>query len=337
MQVRKLTQDEYEKIITSITVDVPIEQLPIWHQFESTIPGRSSWGFAALHSDDNELLAILSFIQFETHGYKYLRARHAPVWIVEPSKNQEQEALDAITSFVRSEDKHQVFLRLAVKQKLPSTHPCLSTLPYDTTVYMDLTGGEDAILSRMKPRGRRDVRKALRECPAVFEDETAQASASFAEYHSIMLETAQRDGFIAADCSFFENMINILGPEHCRVYAARVDGKLVAWSLATISGRVATRYYAATVSGIGRLHVADALVLFESLHVAELGCTLYDLMGIGSEFAPETMNLNEFKTKFAKEGTVDIAPDRDVPLKKQFYFTLVQIKKLRARLRGSIG
>ena len=102
----------------------------------------------------------------------------------------------------------------------------------------------------------------------------------------------------------------------------------------TVSGSVATRYYAATVSGAGRLHVADALVHFEMMHVAELGCASYDLMGIGSEFAPETMNLNEFKTKFAKEGTVRIAPDRDVPIKGGFYAALQGVKKLRAHAKA---
>lgn len=123
-----------------------------------------------------------------------------------------------------------------------------------------------------------------------------------------MCQTGDRDGFVPAPLSDYQSMVRVLGAEHCRVYAGRVDGKLVAWSLVTISGKRATRYYAATAVGAGRLRVADVLVLFECEHAAELGCTEYDLMGIGSEFAPETMNLNEFKTKFAKEGEIKIAP-----------------------------
>ena len=56
------------------------------------------------------------------------------------------------------------------------TVPVLSTVPYDQTVVIDVTGGDDAILSRMKRRGRRDVRKSLRECPADIADETKQRS-----------------------------------------------------------------------------------------------------------------------------------------------------------------
>ena len=57
----------------------------------------------------------------------------------------------------------------------------------------------------------------------------------------------------------------------------------------------------------------------------------YDMMGIGNDFAPSLMGLNEFKTKFAKNGIVDVAPDRDLPLKKGFYGALKALKKLRDR------
>ena len=51
------------------------------------------------------------------------------------------------------------------------------------------------------------------------------------------------------------------------------------------------------------------------------GITDYDLMGIGSAFAPSLKGLNEFKTKFT-ETITPVAPARDMPLKKVFYKTL---------------
>lgn len=56
-------------------------------------------------------------------------------------------------------------------------------------------------------------------------------------------------------------------------------------------------------------------------------------MAIGSDFQPELKNLNEFKTKFAKEGVRAVAPDRDVPLKKAFYTALVKARGLRSAIR----
>lgn len=336
MQVRELSREAYEAVLEGLGVTPPVEQLPVWQDYEATIPGRSPWGFVAIE-DGGAVVAAAALTQYETHGYRYLRAHHAPVWSVavgEPSAEQEAAVLDALVDFVRGRDKRQVFMRLAVDHELPQTRPCLSTLPYDTTVVIDVTGSEDDILSRMKPRGRRDVRKSLRECPCALADETDAATADFAPYYEIMRETGERDGFTPAPLSDFQDMVRILGPKHARVYAGRNDGELVAWSLVTVSGGRATRYYAATAIGSGRLRVADALLFFECERVAELGCSSYDLMGIGSAFSPETMNLNEFKTKFAKDGVVRIAPDRDVPVKRGFYGALVKVRDLRNGVRA---
>ena len=333
VQVRALTRNEYERVLSEIAPNAPIEQLPVWQDFEATIPGRSPWGFAGIYEGD-ALVAAISFMQYETHGYRYLRARHAPVWAVEPTEEQERAALDALVSYVRARDKRQVFVRLAVKNELPATRRCLSTLPYDTTVIINLEGGDEAILSRMKPRGRRDVRKALRECELAFSDETERAIESFDEYYEVMLQTAERDGFAAAPADDYRNMLKTLGPEHCRLFCGRDGDTVITWTIATISGTRATRYYGASRACDARFLATDRLIYFEACELGRMGCTEYDQMGIGSEFAPETLNLNTFKTKFAKDGVTTIAPDRDLPVKTGFYSVLVLAKRLRARLRG---
>ena len=134
-------------------------------------------------------MAFLSTFDYLTHGYHYLRAVHGPVWVSEPTADDEQELLDALADFAH---------RLSIHADLPCCRPTLSTIPYNQTVIMDLTGGDEAILQRMKTRGRRDVRKALRESPATYADETDLATASFDEYYDVMIETAERDGFTPA-------------------------------------------------------------------------------------------------------------------------------------------
>lgn len=334
MQVHELSRREYEIGIAGLAIDAPIEQLPVWQDYEGTIPGRSPWGFAVVCEGD-EALAFVSFVQYETHGYRYLRAHHGPVWTVEPTRELEAEALRELAAFVRGRDRRQVFMRLAVAHELPSTSPCLSTLPYDTTVVIDVTGGDEAILSRMKQRGRRDVRKALRECTLSFSDETERAVESFDEYYEVMVETAARDGFTPAPAEDYRNMLRILGRDHCRLFAGRDGDQVITWTIATISGAHATRYYGASRSGAARNLATDRLIYFECCELGRLGITEYDQMGIGSEFQPATMGLNTFKTKFAKDGVRTIAPDRDVPVKKTFYRALQAAKAARARLRSA--
>lgn len=331
INVKEITLEELEATAAELSINLPIEQTAVWSAYQATIEGRTPWGCCALEQDGTTC-ALVSFIDYETHGYHFLRSVHGPAWAEAPSPELEQEAIEAISAWVRSKDKKETFLRFAVKAELSCTSPVLSGVPYDRTVIIDVKGGdEEEILSRMKPRGRRDVRKSLRESPAECADETAQATESFAEYYDVMLETGKRDGFHAAPCSDYEDMIRLLGPEHCRVYASRLDGRVVSWSVVTINGTRAVRYYGASRSETMRQHVTDKLVLFECCDLgANKGIETYDMMGIGSDFSPSIMGLNEFKTKFTKE-VAEVAPDRDVPLRKTFYKALTAAKKLRNR------
>ena len=330
LQLKELTFQQFEDEAARLGVSLPIEQTAAWARLQDTIDGRSHWGCFKVVEAGN-VVALVSFTDFATHGYHYLRAHHAPVWVEAPDAQRESQVLDAISDYVRRRDRKQAFIRCAVADELPQTSRVLSGIPYDSTVIVDLTGGDDAILSRMKQRGRRDVRKALRESPVTCADETERATEDFSEYYDVMRETAERDGFAPAPMSDYQDMIRILGPEHCRVYAGRIDGRVVTWSIVTISGTRAVRYYGASRSDTMRQHVTDKLVYFECCDLgANRGCTDYDMMAIGSDFSPKLKGLNEFKTKFTKEVTA-VAPDRDLPVRPFMYKALVTAKRLRDR------
>ncbi len=82
-----------------------------------------------------------------------------------------------------------------------------------------------------------------------------------------------------------------------------------------------------------RLHVADCLCYFECCELGRIGCTQYDLMAVGSEFSPQLMGLNEIKGKYAKELT-QVAPDRDVPVRRGAYRMLQLAKRTRQAVRA---
>lgn len=336
MQLRELTFDRFEEEAARAGLALPIEQTSAWAELEDSIDGRSQWGCFRLVDDEDATVALVALTDYLTHGYHYLRAHHAPVWVAAPSPDQEREALEAIAGYVRRRDRRQVFVRLSVAAELPATSPVLSGVPYDTTVVIDVTGGDDAILARMKPRGRRDVRKSLREAPIGCADETDRARESFAEYYEVLCETAERDGFSPAPASDYEGMLRILGPARCRLFAGRetATGRVVTWSIVTISGTTAVRYYAASRSDTMRGHVTDRLLYFECCELGRRGCAAYDLMAVGSDFSPTLMGLNEFKTKFAKE-TTPVAPDRDLPLHPVLYGSLQSLQRARRERRAA--
>lgn len=334
MVIERVSPATMEENAKAEGIELPIEQTGVWADFQSGIPGREPWGMLLIREHD-DIVAVISLIDMETHGYHYLRSVHGPVWKTKPTEQQEQDMLDALLKFVHTHDKRIVFLRIDVwYSDHPDMYRVLSTVPYSETVVLDLTGSDDDILSRMKSRGRRDVRKALRESPAQIANETTQAAQDFTPYYKVMVETAQRDGFTPAPMSDYSDMITALGPDHCRVYAARIDGKVVAWALIAMSGSTAVYYYASMLSEVRRQKVPDKLLYTAACMLSADGYTKLDLMGIGNDFAPSLKSLNEFKTKFSKEST-PIAAAHDFPIKKVFYRALVAMKDLRSKLRGN--
>ena len=106
-----------------------------------------------------------------------------------------------------------------------------------------------------------------------------------------------------------------------------MDGTLCTWSICTMHEGRATRYYAASLTKTMPQHVTDRLLYSECCELGRSGCLEYDLMAIGSDFAPKLMALNEFKTKFSKEKT-HVPPDRDVPIRRVPYGMLTYMKNV---------
>lgn len=329
--IERVTPAAMEREAQEHGIDLPIEQTAVWADFQAGVKDRAPWG-SLLIRNGSHLVAVISLIDMETHGYHYLRSVHGPAWVTRPGKQLERDVVKALADFVHSHDGKVVFLRIDTWDD-QGTYPVLSTVPYNETVVLDITGGDDEILSRMKRRGRRDVRKALRESPAEIANETEQAARDFAPYYQVMVDTANRDGFTPAPMSDYTDMIKALGPEHCRVYAGRIDGKVVAWSIVTTHGKTAVYYYASMLTEVKRQHVPDKLLYSVACDLGAAGYEKLDLMGIGNDFAPSLKSLNEFKTKFS-ENTVHLAAGRDVPLRKAFYHALRAAQDVRKALRG---
>ncbi|RSX55714.1 Cell wall biosynthesis-associated protein [Bifidobacterium dolichotidis] len=334
MIIERVPAATMEQEAQNLGLDLPIEQTAVWADYQSEVPGRTPWGSLLVRDSEQEgkIVAVISLIRMDTHGYSYLRAGHGPVWQEKPTQQQEQQFIDALVKFVRTNDRHIAFLRIDTWYDHANVKPVLSTVPYSETVVVDLTGTEDDILSRMKKRGRRDVRKAMRESPAEIQNETAQALADFTEYYKVMVDTAQRDGFAPAPMSDYIDMLTKLG-KNARLYAARVNGEVHGWTIITTHGKSAVYYYACMASDARGEFIPDKMLLHAMLDLNSEGFTKFDLMGIGNDFAPSLKSLNGFKTKFAKDTTV-VAAGHDIPLHKCLYSMLTMMKSVRDKLRS---
>lgn len=106
-----VTLPAMEQAAAEAGIVLPIEQTEAWGRYQAKVPGRRPWG-AYLIRRDGDLVAVISLIDYETHGYHYLRSLHGPVWKTKPTQDEEREVIDAMVKAVRSHDSKVAFLRV---------------------------------------------------------------------------------------------------------------------------------------------------------------------------------------------------------------------------------
>ena len=330
--IRRIGWSSFETVANDAGCALPIEQAEVWDFFDARVPGRSPWGRLVYCGADGRPLALLSFSRMRVRGFTYLWAKHGPVWLHgEPSAVQESELRRLLVAGLRQHAPDVVFVRLHATHPAEDLRELLQTMTYDRTVLIDLDVPDDAaLLTSFRSRGRRDVRKALRNTELTFHDESGRVDEVFDELHEVLVETGDRDGFSPAPKQAYLDMLHTLGPEHARLYVARRRaGRALAWSLVTVYDDEALRYYAASSAEGRRLRAADALVYREACWLRAEGVRCYDLMGVDSERVPELAGVREFKNKFVSDGPVDVPGAWDLPVRPRVYACLVHALRLK--------
>ncbi|MEE0028543.1 MAG: peptidoglycan bridge formation protein FemAB, partial [Atopobiaceae bacterium] len=108
MELVELSYDQMEREAEQLGLALPIEQTYVWSQLEKTIEGKTPWGALRVERD-GATVALIGLVDYQTHGYHYLRASHGPVWVTEPTAADEQELINALRGYVRKRDRKQVF------------------------------------------------------------------------------------------------------------------------------------------------------------------------------------------------------------------------------------
>ena len=133
---------------------------------------------------------------------------------------------------MKEADPRLVFVRLHAAHPTRRHHRLLQSVTYDRTVIIALDGrSDDELLATMQKRGRRDLRKGLREQPLDCAEETGLSVAEFAEMYAVLQETAARDGFGLHPASVYTTMLGSLGPDAARLFVGRHDGAVQACAL----------------------------------------------------------------------------------------------------------
>jgi lipid II:glycine glycyltransferase (peptidoglycan interpeptide bridge formation enzyme) len=184
------------------------------------------------------------------------------------------------------------------------------------TALVDLASGEDAILDRMKSKGRYNIHLAHKRGVRV----RSGGAEELDRFYALYQETARRDGISIHALSYYQALF-----AHCveypgqelRLYLAEYGGNTLASAIVLFRKTVATYLYGAS-SNRDRNVMAPYAVQWKAMRDAKAwGCAEYDLFGIPPDDDPDhpMAGLYRFKTCFGgriihRSGSWDFAYKR---------------------------
>lgn len=283
----------------------PIEQSWEWGEFQVQIPGRPDFRvFAVVDSEGDEtkgaFLATLLVVRQEMgHGKSWLWAPRGPVF--KEGLKEFAEAWELLLEACRNWARlhGDVYLRvepgfLPEGFDLGGRPESISYAPTHSLV-LDLKLGEKGLLEQMAQKGRYNIKVAEKAGVKV----RVGTEADLVDFHKIVEETGDRDGFAVHPLGFYRAFLEGLGGK-ARLYVAEHEGRVIGGILATFFGSVATYYYGAS-SSEDRKVMAPYLIQWRAIQDAlKEGYKTYDFFGVAPEGDEKHAwaGVTQFKTRF---------------------------------------
>lgn len=169
-----------------------------------------------------------------------------------------------------------------------------------STLVVDLEGTEEALLARMKPKTRYNIRLAGRRGVQV---RPAHGPEEVALFYDLLRETARRDAFGIHTRPYYQTAYHLLCERGLGVLLfAEREGEVLAALMAAAWGREAIYLYGASRSR-GQEHMPSYLLQWEAMRWARSrGCTRYDLWGIPDSVLEGGDEREERREKNIRDG-----------------------------------
>lgn len=154
------------------------------------------------------------------------------------------------------------------------------------------------------------------------------------EFHKIMVETGIRDKFVVRSASYFEKMLDCLGPDNIRLYLAFYQGKMIAGTIAVLYGNKCWYLYGAS-SNQHRNVMPNHLLQWEMIKWAlEKGCDIYDFRGVSGNLDENhpLYGLYRFKKGFGGKFT-EFVGELDYVFNPFIYFMAEKSEAIYRKLR----
>jgi lipid II:glycine glycyltransferase (peptidoglycan interpeptide bridge formation enzyme) len=174
------------------------------------------------------------------------------------------------------------------------------TVQAPDTVHVDLTSDEEAILARMKPKWRYNIRLGGKKTTVV-----RCGPECLADFYALLEETARRDHIRIHHPAYYQALFDFAeksaAPKAAvSLYLAEYEGKAIAGIVTLFRGKEAVYLYGASSNQHRNLMGPYALQWQAMRDAKAAGCAYYDLFGIPPDADPAhpMAGLYLFKTGF---------------------------------------
>lgn len=232
--------------------------------------------------DDRKLMALLEAIR------QLGKANKAILLKIDPDISAEDQSLKTFLKKVgfRQMDKGKNFEGVQPKY----------------VFRLDISPDEETLLANMNQKTRYNIRLAAKKGVTI----RVGTRDDLPEFFRVLKETTERDNFLVRSYSYFEDLYDTLVPPGFgQLFVAEYEGKIVAGTLAFLTGKKAWYVYGAS-SNSYRNVMPNYLIQWEMICWAKSKeCTLYDFRGVSGDLNEDNplYGLYKFKKGFNGEFT----------------------------------
>ncbi len=287
---------------------------------------------------DNDLVGLILAIVKNARRGRYIEISGGPL-IDFTNKNQ----VSSVFGYLRKIAKENNCVFVRVRPQLADSDEIRGVLKKnglikapmhlnaENTSIIDLSLGEEDILSNMRQQTRYEVRRADK---LGIEVSVTSDIDDIYEFHRIQLETASRQDFIPPSQNFIKTQLEAFGSD-LKIYKAKKDGKLLAMSLIVTYGLEADYYEGAGTLDGRNLPGAYAIQWRAIKDAKSAGLIRYNFWGIapGNRKKHRYSGVTTFKRGFGGKD-VNFVPAHDLVVDKLRYSLNWVIEITRKKVRG---
>lgn len=287
--------------------------------------------------DENELVGATLAILRDTRRGRYLEIPGGPLinWddrkLADFTVNQLRDfAQEQKCIFVRIRPQLEDDPEIRTALKSAGLKPAPFHLNAEHTNILDLTQGEDTILSNMRRQTRYEIRQSIKQEIKV---DFATDEKAFKQFYQIQQKTAVRQNFLAPSEKELLAIHEAFG-DQARIYRAYVGKKPLSYGLVLMNG-VEADYFEAASEEEARNHPTAYALQWQIIRDAkQLGFRRYNLWGIAANQDPKHRyaHVTTFKNGFGGTKTTYV-PAHDLVISPLKYAPVWLFETARRKLR----